>query len=331
MANLATITLERLRCIRESDLGRTGHSEPYIWPALASVASNPLSFEFTPQDPGLSDSRTVIKSDMRAGDIAPIPYPINTLTASFDDSQTGPELLLVVALWEKDDTPGTVVQAGYAAFLNELKAAIGSNVLALAQADDTERATIIDGINKRVYDKVHAAMENALSGPEKVALLFGSLNLDDLMGSDFRRFSDVVPTPFTLSFKGFAGDLDIFAAFTHPTALNPPTEYEIQGNLDVQAGTGGTVDPCQARLDAVNQAQSAIQGLEDLIRGLQDQLQLATPQEKSAIIAEIRSVQETQLPAANAKLVSAKRALERCQRLGAVRPGQTHPVVSPVS
>jgi hypothetical protein len=73
MATLATIKLERLRCIRESDLGGTGHSEPYIWPALASVASNPLSFEFTPQDPGLSDSRTVIRSDMRAGDIAPIP------------------------------------------------------------------------------------------------------------------------------------------------------------------------------------------------------------------------------------------------------------------
>jgi hypothetical protein len=327
MATLATITLETLRCIRESDLGRTGHSEPYIWPALASVASNPLSYEFTPLDPTLSDSRTVIQSGMRAGDTAAIPYPINTLTASFDDSQTGQELLLVVALWEKDDTRLSVMQAGYSAFLNELKAAIGSNLLGLSQADDAERSAIIDGIKKRVYDKVHAAIENALSGPEKAALFFGFLNLDDFMGSDFRRFSDVVPTSFTLSLKGFAGDLDIFGAFTNPTALNPPVEYEIQGNLQVESGTGGSADACQAQIDAVNAAQSASQGLEDQIMGLQLQLQFATPQEKSAIVAAITSIRATQLPLAHTKLDGAKAALERCQRLGANRPTPTHPVV----
>ena len=43
----ATITLESLHCIRESDSGGTSHSRPYIWPALMSITGN--SVEFTPQ------------------------------------------------------------------------------------------------------------------------------------------------------------------------------------------------------------------------------------------------------------------------------------------
>ena len=82
--------------------------------------------------------------------------------------------------------------------------------------------------SRSVYNKVYAAVENALSSWEKTKVYFGWLDLDDFMGSDFKRFPDIVPTSFTLSFKGFAGDLIIGNLFTHPPqVVNPPVEYEI--------------------------------------------------------------------------------------------------------
>jgi hypothetical protein len=189
----------------------------------------------------LSDSRSVIKNEMKAGDVAPIPYPGNTLTANFDDSQTRRELLLIVALWEEDSTPAGAVQAGYQAYLDELHAAVGSNLLRLDAADDAEQKVIIEEIKKRVYEKVYAAEENKLSSWEKTKVYLGWLNLDDFMGTDFKRFATLTPTSFTLKVSGAAGDLIIGNLFGgHPTAVNPPIEYEIEGSLQV---TTVTVDP----------------------------------------------------------------------------------------
>ena len=209
MTTVATITLGTLRCIRESDLGGTSHSEPYIWPALASVATNPLSFDFTPLAATLAESRYVIQSEMRAGDSATIPYPVNTLIASFDDAQTSRQLILVVALWEQDDTPTGAVQAGYQAFLTELHTALGNDLLSLSQADPAAQAVIIDGIKKSVYEKVYSAESDALSDWDKTKVYFGWLNLDDFMGSDFSLFADMVSSTFVLHFNGYAGDLII--------------------------------------------------------------------------------------------------------------------------
>jgi hypothetical protein len=321
MTTQATITLESLHCTLESDLGKTnGHSEPYIWPALAIVTNN--SFEITPKVALLGDSRTIIKNGMHANETAPIPYPVNTLTANFEDSQTNRQLLLVVALWEKDDTPAKTVQVGYQAYLDELKDAIGKNLLNFSQADDAQQKVIIDDIKKSVYAKVYAAEENSLSGWEKTQVYFGFMNLDDFMGSDFNRFSEVASTTFTLTFKGFAGDaiIDIFA--NPPKAVNPPVQYEIQGNLTVQ---DINVDPCQAEIDAISAAQSALQGLQNMIVSLQSQLQHATPQEKPGIIAQIKDISENQIPAAQTKIDNAQNALKRCRLLSTVRPTPSPP------
>lgn len=70
---------------------------------------------------------------------------------------------------------------------------------------------------------------------------------------------------------------------------------------------------CQAELDAVNAAQSALQGLEIRVQSLQSQLQNATPQEKSGIVTEIRDLTENQIPWAKTKLDSAEAALKKCQ------------------
>ena len=319
MVTQAIVVLETLHCIRESDLGGNSHSEPYVWPFLGIITSN--SFETTPTAAIISDSRNVIKNEMRAGDIAPIPYPLNTLIANFQDDQTNRQLLLVVGLWEQDDTPMSAVQTGYQAFLDELHAAIGSNLLALSQADDATQKTIVDNIKTSVYNKVYSAEENKLSAWEKTKVYLGWLNLDDFMGSDFKRFPDLTPTTFTLSLKGFAGDLIIQnSGSTSPTATNPPVEYEINGSLRIQPVI---VNVCQAQIDAVNAAQAALKSLQDQIQSLQLQLQHATPQEKSGIIAEIKQINTVQIPPAQTTLDNAKADLEKCKTIHIHLPDYT--------
>jgi len=323
MVTQAIVVLETLHCIRESDSGGHSHSEPYIWPFLGIITSN--SFEVTPTAAILSDSRNVIKSEMRAGDTAPIPYPLNTLIANFQDGQTNRQLLLVVGLWEQDDTPMSAVQAGYQAFLDELNTAIGSNLLALSQADDVTQKTIINNIKTNVYNKVYSAEKDKLSSWEKTKVYLGWLNLDDFMGSDFKRFPNLTPTSFTLSFKGFAGDLIIQSSgSTTPIATNPPVEYEINGSLRIQPII---VNICQAQINAVNAAQATLKGLQDQIQNLQLQLQHATPQEKSGIIALITKINTYQIPPAQTILDNAKAALEKCKAEHTHLPEHT-PVVT---
>jgi len=320
MTTVATVTLRTLRCIRESDRAGTSHSEPYIWAALASAASNPLSFESTPQAGILADARYVIKSEMRAGESAAIPYPLNTLIASFADGQTDRQMVLVVALWEQDDTPMAAVHAGYQAFLTELHAALGSNLLSLKAADASGRAIIIDAIKKRVYDKVYAAERDHLSDWEKTQVYFGWLNLDDFMGTDYKLFENVAQGTFVLRVKGAAGDLIVGNIFSNqPTAVNPPVEYEVEGNLEVAIVDA---DPCQAQLDSVAAAQAAIESLQRLVVELQEHLHLAPPQLTAAILAEIDDVRTHQIPAAQARLERARNTLRRCQLLSSTTPDE---------
>lgn len=273
MPTQAIVTLENLRCISDG----VGRSEPYVWPFLQVVTLN--SIETIPKAAILSDSRSVIKSEMHVGETAPIPFPGNTLSGTFGDDQTNRHLILVVALWKKDDTPLAAVQAGYQAYLDELHAALDlATLLRLSQASEEEQGEIINTIKTRVYNKVYSAIEGGLSDWEKAKLFLGSLNLDDFMEVDFRDFAEPASTSFALRFKGTASDVITEGApVTGPISVAYEFEYEIQGNLKVQPVT---VDRCQAEIDAVNAAEAVVQGLQGMIRVLQSQLQHATPQQK---------------------------------------------------
>lgn len=72
-------------------------------------------------------------------------------------------------------------------------------------------------------------------------------------------------------------------------------------------------NPCQAELDAVNAAQTALQSLELRVQGLQSELQHATPQEKSGIVAEIRDLTESKIPWEKTQLAEAEAALSKCR------------------
>ena len=313
MTTQAVVTLERLRCVRESDTSGSSHSEPYVWPALGVIRD--YSFEITPQFALLSDSRSIVKNEMRAGDVAPIPYPGNTLKANFDDSLTRRELILFAALWEEDSSPASAVQAGYQAYLDELQVAVGSNLIALNNADEDGQKAIIEVIKQQVYAKVYAAEEGELSSWEKTKVYFGWLNLDDFMGVAYSRFETLAATTFSLTINGFAGDL--------VNSSNPPIEYEIEGSVTVETTEN---DPCQGSLDAVSDAESAIDGLQAMVLLLQKQLQQAPPPQKAAIVAEIRYLNEVRIPDALARLARARRALELCRILPPVGPTSRPPI-----
>lgn len=307
MSTDAIITLESLRCYRESD--GSGHSEPYIWPVLIRIDDETLN---TPEHvavsaPALGNARVVLKDDMRAGEVATIPGEVGVFRVRLEDGQQVLKLLLTVLLWEEDETPIKAVRAGFQAFSAELGQAIAANLAGLAGASNAlERAPIIKIIQDRVAAKVESAIGDALTGFQKVRVWVGTLNLDDQVGSDFLALTDdsfpsLRTRPFQMVFRS--------------EGSNPSNVYTIDGRMEV---VPVVKDPCQALVDRVQQAQAVIDGIEQEIRGLQEQLTGhpaagLPPLSKAAIIAEIRRIRAEDLPPAEAELASARAALSICR------------------
>ncbi len=219
-----------------------------------------------------------------------------------DDNQTIRRLILAVALWEDDETPEKAMRAGYTAFVAEMGSAIADNLFALSAANtDEERQPIIDEISARVKTKVESAIRNALTGWQKARVFAGTLNLDDIIDSAFTSFPDLVTQTFTLEFAS--------------PGTRPSNRYEITGRLQA---VPVRVDTCQAQVNAVRDAQAAVNGIEAEIRSLQAQLRgRGEPGEpslpKSFLIQEIRRIREEELPAAEEALQAALDALAACR------------------
>jgi hypothetical protein len=302
MATDAIIVLEKLKCIRESD--GTGHSEPYIWPVLIWIDDDTLA---TPAlvgvtAPAIGNARVVIKDDMRAGQVADIPASVGILRVRLDDNQRVRQLILALALWENDETPEKAMRDGYQAFSSELGRAVADNLLALNGATTPEqRKPIIDEIKRRVKAKVESAIRDGLTGSQKVRVFLGTLNLDDIVSSDFKSFPQLLSQSFSLA---FASD------------ENPPSNrYTIEGRL---RAVPVVVDPCAAQAARVREAQAAVDGIENEIKDLQAQLRGQRepgepPLPKAFIIAEIKRIREEELPPAEAALREARTALSICR------------------
>ncbi|MCI0391821.1 MAG: hypothetical protein MOB07_24010, partial [Acidobacteria bacterium] len=107
----------------------------------------------------------------------------------------------------------------------------------------------------------------------------------------------------------FSGGNGIIYAVDHPNS-NSSDQFEIQGNLQVRPVV---VDRCQAEINAVNAAQTAVNDILAKIKGLEDELKHASPAEKSLIIKEIKQIREEELPGAEAALEEVRRALQACR------------------
>jgi hypothetical protein len=313
MALQSTVTLQTIRCLSQ---GESSGSEPYIWPFLASTATGPGSFDTTPTAAILADSRKVIASSMKAGASAPLIFPGNVVGHTFAEGQSECTQVLVVALMEADDNRVPSMQAGYQAYLDELRSQLGHKVLALKTAPPEERKIIIDEIKKAVKKKAKDAVVNSLSDWEKTKILIGAMDTDDFLAFDYALLPNIeasaAPPQFTLHLVG--------------TGESQGFEFEIDGVVNV-----AQTEPnrCQVEADAVAAAHQAIDALEGQIRLLQHQLHTATPQQKPAIIKAIEKIRTEQLPAAQETLLSAEGALLRCEAMH-TRPGPVDQPVAPI-
>jgi hypothetical protein len=200
---VATFTLQNLHCNRES--GPVG-SSPYIWPVRLWLDDHTLGT----QDPvhtirmPTGHHRDVIKSGMRAGETAAIPFPFKTLTQRWEITTPLPRraLLLVVALFGAADTPERAIRRGSEAYASELDTQLTHNwaflLDAITRGDIVSLNEIIKKIKDAVTARVKKAISDDLSGPEILA------DQDEPKGVDyyFSQISETpVRTPLSLSFS----------------------------------------------------------------------------------------------------------------------------------
>ncbi len=301
MARDAIAFFNSLTCNAERDA--SGGSEPYFWPALVVV--DDLTIGTTDRvrvvTPHFSFARIVVGSGMRAGDTATVPNAIRRLQVRLEDGWRVQNLILIVAMFEHDETPTKAVEAGLKAYGPALQSILGARIFELnaAQQAGNEAAfdAIIGEITRAVEAEVRSAAEDALSTSEKVRIFLGTLNLDDTVGTAREFYSPVQADSFSMSFREIENDV----------AVN---DYELNGVLQVQPVP---VETCPEEALAVIEAKRGVDAVDAMIELAQTELKTAPPSHKPFWVSEIRRLKLEELPKAEAELDAAKRALDQCR------------------
>ncbi|HEX2112478.1 MAG TPA: hypothetical protein VHF67_13105 [Gaiellaceae bacterium] len=304
MALEVTLVLHELHCVKESEEG----SEPYIWPVLLWVDDTTIHNQgddvLGVRGPVLGDARVVLKARMSGGETAPIPFPLGTLGVRLLEASMFSYVLLVVALFDRDETPQAAMWAGCKAFASELRTAIAQRLpylkAAIAQGDDAELQRLIEEIKIQVKAATNSATWNELTGWQKTRVVLGTLNLDDYVGFAF-YFGKPAPAELELVLRSDNGS----------------EEYRINGSVDARPAT---IDVCQA--------QAVVDGIEGLISAAKAGYQDASSAGKAAISSQIKQLNQDldvaiaalgearraqDLDVAIAALGEARRALQRCR------------------
>jgi hypothetical protein len=283
---IASIQLQQLRCTFQPKIEGC---RPYLWGVLLQVDDDTLAsgalvatVSFPPMPDG---SFSEIAPAMHGGDSAPIPGEVARYAARFRSGQARNDLILVVVLWDSQDTPLYATAKGYDAFLGEIRDAVADNLLALSTADENQEKAIEDAIKKRVHDKVEAAIRGGLSDLDKIAFATHLKVPDRVIDSQFRHVSlqaaDSV-TPFTLTFN------DVI------------DEFQLDAEQRVVA------DPCEDQAVQVRFAQQTIENIKGALKQLH---QLPESPKTEAKIEQL----ESELIGWQATLVQAQNDLAACR------------------
>jgi hypothetical protein len=247
MPQTATVTLGTLRCGREKD----SSSSPYLWPALVVITETPLSVAVVA--PPVAQDRVVIQNHLQTGQSAGIPPSVGTLSFQFDPT-AATHLILVAALWQKHDTPGNVVDAGFGAFTDTLQSAITDNLAGLASPDPQTQQEAIDKVKSTVKDGVTSAIENSLSTFQKAEIFAGLLTLDSLVDSSSTAFPSLGPDAFTIALGGsFGGRLLSYGDAGTPGNVSSPVIVGFGGWGDFKFLFAGRNVAGEDRIYAVDQ------------------------------------------------------------------------------
>jgi hypothetical protein len=272
----------------------------YFWGDLHTLSSPVNISVFTPP---LADSRSInqYRSPDSAGSIA-VPGQVGTLQITLDDeipNFDGGTLRIgmagvVIALFEKHDTPEDAISAGYDVFGPALHQQIDAFLNANGLRSPTDQQ--IRAMVKGVADAVTSAVSSKLS------------IWDKLFGTQDKNVGHTIVL--------MAGDtLQVGEGTGVPNITpDPPSPYSQcsfpGGNMLVLKPR---VDPCAQQAAAVQEAVATLQSLIDQLHNLQMQLQHADHLERQAIQLDINNIQKNQLPPAQAALVQAQKELQFCR------------------
>lgn len=317
------VTLEELACLEVRDI--EWRVEPYIWPALLWIDDNTIATEQLVETATtlVSHSRKPVGDSMGTGDVGRVHPTVGTLRVRFEDEVRLRHAILVVVVLEMDETPQRVIDAGFRAFVSELTEAISSRLLDFSMASGEALDALVAEVQAQVAGAVRSAMSDAFSGWEKVQIATGLLDPDDPVGVAFVKFSggDVASRPISLTVE------DDSPFVVVPTI----SRYEVRGRLEVRPVV---VDRCGSFVVRVNQAQAAVDQVQEVIESLQAQLRGEgggpggePPLPKEYIRAEIERVREEELAPAVAALQRARALLARCRATPSVPGGEVEGVV----
>jgi len=288
MATTATIILSELQTLPAVTAVATS---PYIWPAVVLVDDNTRAVTITA--PPVADARVVMPLNSGGFLTVPIPSEVGVISIPIEIPENPHDLVLVVVLWEKSDTPAGAVAAGYQAFLQSLQGAVVANIAGLSGLEgQAAYDAALSNVQATVTSAVEAAIENALTDTQKAEVVAGILVPDGVLDNSFTIFSPMAAAPIALSFSVNT------VGYT----------YEVYGKL-----TLGGAPSCAVEAAAVSAATAVVDGIEQQLAPLQRELTLKglSAAQRAQVLAQI-AAKEKSLTPAQARLAAANRALQAC-------------------
>jgi hypothetical protein len=199
MAIEAVLDLDTLRCVSQHD---GAGAEPYLWTALIWVEIDGDQWSYgRAAPPSTTGTRAVVKDTMKAGQRASVPAAQRHFTHTFDDGVTG-GVGMVTVLLEQDGLEHHEVKRGYTTFLAELDEVVGGFIEANDRQPDPHE---LDDLVARIERRVKRAIQNAMTGWEKAAVVLGFKNPDDVVDHDVQLWTvfglPMASQPFTVNYR----------------------------------------------------------------------------------------------------------------------------------
>jgi hypothetical protein len=232
----------------------------------------------------------VLASGMRAGQSLTIPGGMDLPLAHVFDDRTAALVVLIVALFEKDNSP----RHGSIAVLRHMEQrAVAFVAGRLAECRDSSgRRVDLRNAYSAGLD-LAGAETAALSIAERIKVGVSLRGFDDSLGLDFITFSGQALANRDVTFDLSNGD----------------NRFSLSATLEL---SGVLPTLCSRESDAVAQAEAVVKGLQLRRLSLQKSLQTAAPQNKPALVDLINQITDVELPAAEAAVADARAALQAC-------------------
>jgi hypothetical protein len=292
---IASVRLNRLHCNAEN---ASEGATPYAWVEILAINDDTLRSSalvagvgFVPAPLG---AQLVIQNGMRAGDNASVPEALQRFDVGFRSDQLTRELIVVVALLDKHDVPGSAILAGYIVFLSIIREQIAAHIgdfIGLGNIPnptdrDSAQQIIVNEITAVVKTKVLDAIKEHLSALDLGAIALGLDERDELIGAQVARFT-VTEVASTTPLKLAIG-------------AGTARDYQVDGELVV------TANPCEDQIARVRLFQRAIENIQGALR------QGASAPEGPGTEKRIEKLQKD-LAAQSRLLATAKAELEDCR------------------